>query len=178
MVFICYNLNEVNEVEQLRLTETEIVERVAKFLYRKENGNWHEDKTKQADLHENGADLILTGGSKNGERFIIECKGKSYAKSSKSVNKEGWLNALGQIVTRMSTSRIVKSGASKGQISRSYKYGLGLYWIGAQVALRRIPKTVAQVLNLHIFSCDDNGNIKKWTPSQFGKEYADEEFIV
>lgn len=36
----------------------------------------------------------MTGGSKNGERFIIECKGKSYSKSANSANKEGWLNAL------------------------------------------------------------------------------------
>ena len=40
----------------------------------------------------------MTSGSKNSERFIVECKGKSYAKSARSINKEGWLNALGQII--------------------------------------------------------------------------------
>ena len=165
-------------MEELILSENEIVERVKHFLINKVNGNWHEDKTKQAETHQHGADLVMTGGSKNGERFIIECKGKSYAKSADSINKEGWLNALGQIVTRMKTSRIIKKGKHKGEISRSYKYGLGLYWIGAQVALNRIPKSIADVLNLYIFSCDDNGNIKQFSPSNFGKKYTKEDFVV
>ena len=109
----------------------------------------------------------MTGGSKIGERFIIECKGKSYAKSARSINKEGWLNALGQIITRMNTKRIINTGAQKGNINRAYKYGLGLCKESAEVALRRIPKEVAKVLNLYIFSCDDNGQIKMFTPSQF-----------
>ena len=156
-------------MKELRLTETFIVERVRDFLVNKERGNWHEEKTKQANIHEHGADLIMTGGSKNGERFIIECKGKSYAKSAMSINKEGWLNALGQIITRMNTKRIISKGVQKGNINRSYKYGLGLYKESAQVALRRIPKEVARVLNLYLFSCDDNGNIEMFTPSEFDK---------
>ena len=165
----------MRKVEELILTEKEIVERVKRFLINKPNSNWHEGKTKQAKTHEHGADLILTGGSKNGERFTIECKGKSYSKSANSVNKEGWLNALGQIITRMNTSRTIQNGVQKGNISRSYKYGLGLYWVGAQVALYRIPKSIAQTLNLYIFSCDDNGNIKQFSPSQFQKKYTDDE---
>ena len=164
-------------MEELILTEKEIVDRVKAFLINKPNGNWHEEKAKQANTHEHGADLILTGGSRNGERFIIECKGKSYAKSARSINKEGWLNALGQIITRMSTSRVIKNGIQKGSISKSYKYGLGLYWVGAQVALNRIPKVIAQTLNLYIFSCDDNGNIKQFTPSQFQRKYSNEEML-
>lgn len=39
------------------------------------------------------------------------------------------------------------------------------------IALRRIPKAVAQILNLYVFSVDDDGFVKKWTPSQFGKKY-------
>ena len=120
-------------------------------------------------MHGHGADIVMTGGSKNGERFIIECKGKSYAKSARSINKEGWLNALGQIITRMNTKRIINTGVQKGNINRAYKYGLGLCKESAEVALRRIPKEVAKVLNLYIFSCDDNGQIKMFTPSQFNK---------
>ena len=154
-------------MNELRITETFIVEKIKEFLINKERGNWHEEKTKTSDLHGHGADIVMTGGSKNGERFIIECKGKSYAKSAKSINKEGWLNALGQVITRMHTKRIISSGVQKGNINRAYKYGLGLYKESAQVALRRIPKAVAQVLNLYIFSCDDKGNIEMFTPSQF-----------
>lgn len=165
-------------MEEIKLTETVIVEKVKNFLISKKNGNWHEEKVIQSQLHGHGADLILFGGKRNTERFIVECKSKSYAKSSRSSNKEGWIHALGQIVTRMETSRVIKSGKQKGNVNRAYKYGLGLYWQSAQVALRRIKKNIAQTLNLYIFSCDENGNIKQFTPSMFGKEYGDEEFIV
>ena len=154
-------------MEEIKITETFIVEKVKAFLINKERGNWHEEKTKTSELHGHGADIIMTGGSKNGERFIIECKGKSYAKSAKSANKEGWLNALGQIITRMNTKRIVSKGVQKGNINRAYKYGLGLCKESAQVALRRIPKEIVKVLNLYIFACDDNGDIEMFTPSQF-----------
>ena len=156
-------------MEEIKITEIFIVEKIKDYLVNKENGNWHEEKTKTSDLHGHGADIVMTGGSKNGERFIIECKGKSYAKSARSINKEGWLNALGQIITRMNTKRIIHTGVQKGNINRAYKYGLGLCKESAEVALRRIPKEVAKVLNLYIFSCDDNGQIKMFTPSQFNK---------
>ena len=118
----------------------------------------------------------MKGGKGNGEYFFIECKGKSYAKSAKSANKEGWLNALGQLVTRMEAERVIQSGKTKGNINTSYKYGLGLYRVGAQVALRRIPKKIAKTLNLHIFSVDDDGFVKQWTPGMFGIEYKDDDF--
>ncbi len=154
-------------MEELKITHEFIVDQVKKFLINKEDGNWHEKKTKHAKLHEHGADLIMTGGKRNSEKFIIECKGKSYANSCNSINKEGWLNALGQIVTRMKTSSIIKSGKRKGEPNRAYKYGLGLCKQSAEVALRRIPRQVARILNLYIFSCDDEGNIEIFTPSQF-----------
>ena len=155
-------------MEEQKITETFVVEKIKEFLINKQNGNWHEEKSRISNLHEHGADIVMTGGSKNGERFIIECKGKSYSKSANSVNKEGWLNALGQIITRMNTSRTIKSGVRKGEPNRAYKYGLGLCETAAKVALRRIPKEIAKTLNLYIFSCDDEGKIEMFTPSQFG----------
>lgn len=131
-------------MEELILTEDEIVERVKTFLFNKQNGNWHEEKTKTAKGHKHGPDIVMCGGKRNSEYFIIECKGKSYAKSSDSINKEGWLNALGQIITRMKTSRVIKTGKNKGMINHAYKYGLGLYWESAKVALSRIPKEIAK----------------------------------
>lgn len=162
------------------LSETFIVEKIKQFLINKPNGNWHEDKIKTSSLYGHGADIILVGGKHNGERFIIECKGKSYAqslKARKSINKECWLSALGQIITRMNTERIISSENNKGAVNRAYKYGLGLYWESAQIALRRIPKTIAQTLNLYIFSCNDKGEIKQFTPSQFGASYKNEDFV-
>lgn len=62
-------------------------------------------------------------------------------------------------------------------INHAYKYGLGLYWESAQVALRRISKEIAEVLCLHIFSVNDNGEVKYFTPSKFGRMYEKEDFF-
>lgn len=159
------------------LREPEITELVKQYLFT--HGCWKEEKSKTADLHQHGVDIRLVGAKDNGARFFIECKGKSHAKSEKarnSINKEGWLNALGQIVTRMNTKRILTSEKSCGQVNRAYNYGLGLYWVGAQVALRRIPRAIADVMNLHIFAVNDKKEVKHFTPSDFGKEHSDDEF--
>ena len=161
-----------------KLTEEVIVEKIIEFMENKENGNWHHEKTVKSDLHKHGVDIKLVGGKRNSEYFYIECKGKSYAKSARSINREGWLNALGQLITRMKVKRysISKNGTGISGINRAYKYGLGLYWESAQVALRRIPKEIAIVLNLHIFAVNDNKEVKYFTPSKFGKEYKKEDF--
>ena len=162
-----------------RITEEYIVDRIIDFMLKKENGNWHEEKVEKSDLHKHGVDIKLVGGKKNSEYFFIECKGKSYSKSADSINKEGWLNALGQIITRMDVKRLSKSKDGNGYsgINHAYKYGLGLYWKSAQVALRRIPKEIAEVLCLHIFSVNDNGEVRYFTPSKFRKDaYPDSVF--
>lgn len=163
-----------------KLTEEVVVNKIIEFMINKPNGNWHEEKVKKNDLHEHGVDIKLVGGKQNSEYFFIECKGKSYAKSANSINKEGWLNALGQIVTRMNTKRLTKSkedGKISG-INHAYKYGLGLYWESAQVALRRIPKEVAKILCLHIFSVNDDGEVVFFTPKDFEKDYPKEKFFI
>lgn len=159
-----------------KITEPFIAEQIIKFLVNKKNGNWHKEKVEESSLHEHGVDIKLVGGKRNSEYFFIECKGKSYSKSAKSINKEVWLNSLGQIVTRMHVKRYVTSkDGSKKEINRAYKYGLGLCSDSAQVALRRIPKEIAKVLNLHIFSINDEGEVKYFTPSKFGVKYSKEE---
>ena len=166
-------------MENVRINEEYIVDRIIEFMENKEDGNWHHEKTVKSDLHKHGVDIKLVGGKRNSEYFYIECKGKSYAKSARSVNREGWLNALGQIVTRMDVKRysMSKDGTGISSINRAYKYGLGLYWESAQVALRRIPKEVAEVLCLHIFAVNDKGEVKYFTPSKFGKKYLKDDFI-
>ena len=150
------------------LTETFIIERIKEFMTSKENGgNWHLEKAKQADLHQRGVDLRLTGGRKNGEQFFIECK-------KQSKEKENWLNALGQIITRITVATSL--GGNRFCLPGSYRYGLGLHKDMARIALRRIPKKAAQILNLYIFSVDDDGFVKKWTPSKFGKNYEIADF--
>ena len=51
---------------------------------------------------------------------------------------------------------ISKKDRTISGINHAYKYVLGLYWESAKVALRRIPKEVAKVLSLHIFSANDD----------------------
>ena len=151
--------------EKELLSETQIPSFVRAYLTDSRNGgNWHDDKTREADLHQQGVDLYFVGGSRNGERFLVECK-----KQYKSSGKETWLHALGQIVTRMSVSS--SRGRNEFVMLGSYKYGLGLHKDMAAIALRRIPKAAAQILNLYVFSVDDDGYVKKWTPSQFGQRY-------
>lgn len=161
-----------------KINEQFVVKKVIEFMINKENGNWHEEKVEASELHQHGVDIKLVGGKRNSEYFYIECKGKSYAKSAKSINREVWLNALGQIITRMDVKRysISKKDGSIAGINHAYKYGLGLCWESAQVALRRIPKEAAEVLCLHIFSVNDDGVVKYFTPSKFGKEYPRESF--
>jgi len=163
-----------------KINEQFIVNKVVEFMLNKENGNWHKEKVKKSDLHQHGVDIKLVGGKRNSEYFYIECKGKSYAKSAKSINREGWLNALGQIITRMNVKRysISKEDSKITGINHAYKYGLGLYWESAQVALRRIPKEIAEVLCLHIFSVNDDGEVKYFTPSKFGIAYTKEDFLA
>lgn len=162
---------------ELLLAEDEIEKLVINYLVNKTNGQWHIETLKKHSLKQHGADIDIRGGKKNTERFLIECKKKSHSKSAKSQNKENsWLVALGQIISRMTSSRIIKSGKNKGQPSRGTRYGLGLYWQSAKTALRRIPKSVADVLNLYVFSVDEAGFVKQFSPSMFGTKYSDQEF--
>lgn len=62
-------MEEIVMVEK-RLTEFYITKKVIEFLYNKEDGIWHEDKTKQAGLHEKGVDIRLIGGKRNSEYFL------------------------------------------------------------------------------------------------------------
>lgn len=114
----------------------------------------------EKDLHEKGCDLVLRDeeNKHKARRFLIECKGKSYAKSARAVNETQWLYGLGQIMTRMSVIA-----------PHAYLYGLGLPEVSAKVALRRIPWQAARHLCLYIFSVDDNGIVTKYSPGDFKK---------
>ncbi len=136
------------------ITEKYVEAAILKHLAQK---GWdYNVKTKA--LHEKGCDIIITNSRNKNKatRFYIEVKGKSYARSARSVNETNWLYALGQIITRMSV--IAK---------HAYKYGLGLPEVAAKVALRRIPWQAARHLCLYIFSVDDDGNVTEYSPKAF-----------
>lgn len=137
-----------------KVTEKFVVEKIKKYLA----PQWQ--VVTEKDLHEKGCDLVLKDvfNKHEARRFLIECKGKSYAKSAKSVNETVWIYALGQLITRMSV--VAK---------HAYKYGLGLSEVSAKKALRRIPWQAARHLCLYIFSVDDNGNVIEYSPKDFKK---------
>lgn len=137
-----------------KVTEKFVIEKIKKHLA----PQWQ--VVSEKDLHEKGCDLVLKDvfNKHEARRFLIECKGKSYAKSARSVNETVWLYALGQIVTRM-----------KVVARHAYKYGLGLSEVSANKTLRRIPWQSARHLCLYVFSVDDNGNVKKYSPRDFKK---------
>jgi len=140
-----------------KITEPFVEKQIKKFLAPK----WQVmSKGELHKLHSRGCDIVLKDifNKHQARRFFIECKGKSYAKSERSVNAEGWLVALGQIITRM---RVIAKNA--------YLYGLGLPEKGATTALYRIPWQAVRHLGLHIFSVDDGGNVREYLPKDFKK---------
>ena len=113
---------------------------------------------KSKNGREHGCDIIVSDGNNKNKarRFYIECKGKSYAKSARSIKDTNFLFCLGQLVTRM-----------KVIAKHAYKYGLGLPENSAEIALRRIPWQAARHLCLSIFSVDDSGIVKEYSPKDF-----------
>ena len=59
------------DTEIQALNHESIVKLVSEFLVNKPDGNWHKERIRKADLHAHGADLILVGGKRNSEHFII-----------------------------------------------------------------------------------------------------------
>ncbi|MFA5893991.1 MAG: hypothetical protein WC903_08545 [Candidatus Margulisiibacteriota bacterium] len=140
----------------LRITEKYVEKRILRHLAKK---GWdYNIKTK--GLHERGPDIVVTDSrNKNkARRFIIECKGKSYASSAPSADEVNFLYALGQLLSRM-----------KVIARHAYLYGLGLPENSAKKALRRIPWQAARHLCLYVFSVDDKGRVKEYSPKDFKK---------
>jgi len=149
----------IKKVIMTKIDEPYVIQKIKEHL----TPQWQ--VVREKDLHEKGCDLVLKDvfNKQEARRFLIECKGKSYAKSAKSVNETVWLFALGQLMTRMSV------------IARhAYKYGLGLPEISVKKALKRIPWQAARHLCLYIFSIDDKGKVTKYSPKDF-KEYQQKE---
>ena len=104
---------------------------------------------KYGDKHEQGVD-IKAKHYRFSEYFRIETKGQG---KNKPVDYSYFLIALGQIITRM--KRIEKT--------TRYKFGLGLPYTSAKVALRRLPWQVAKTLSLYVLSVDSNRNVTQYS---------------
>lgn len=137
-----------------KLTEIYVQKQIQNYLLAK---GWNY-KMISRDLREKGVDIIVRDGNnqRQARYLFIECKGRSEAKSAKSIAETNFLYALGQIVTRMS---VVAKNA--------YLYGLGLPKESADKALRRIPYKIASHLSLRLYSVDDFGIVTEYTPKDF-----------
>lgn len=140
----------------VKIDEVFVQKSIEKYLHVK---GWNHN-LKSKGLHDHGCDIVVSDGNNKNKarRFFIECKGKSYSKSAKSIAETNFLFCLGQLVTRMSV--IAK---------HAYKYGLGLPQESAEKALRRIPWQVARHLCLSVFSVKDNGVVTEYSPKDFKK---------
>lgn len=164
-------------MNNFELGEPEIVKLVTNFLLNKKKWNWHKEKLNISQLHWHWPDIKLIWWKRNSECFIIECKWKSKAKSANSINKEWWLNALWQLITRMNKERIIQKWKTKWDINRADKYWLWLYRQSAQIALYRIPQKIAKTLNLYIFSCNEKWEVIQFSQKDFWKKYEDIKFF-
>ena len=140
--------------QAIKLSEDFVQKSIKKYLARK---GWNYNFVGKS-LHEQGVDIVVRdGNNKHKARYLfIECKGRSYAASARSIAETNFLFALGQLVTRM---KVIAKNA--------YLYGLGLPEESANKALKRIPWQVATHLSLRVFSVDDAGMGTEFTPRDF-----------
>lgn len=100
------------------------------------------------DLHERGVD-IKAKHHQYSRYFLVETKGQGKIRQADEV---AFVYSLGQIITRMKTSKTTR-----------YYFGLGLPNISAKIALRRLPWQVAKKLLLYVFSVDQSGNVAQYS---------------
>lgn len=137
--------------EDKKLISEEFVKRaIIKWLSRNGFGR----NLQYGDLREKGVDIKVQN-NKYGIYFVIETKGESILRQGQEV---AFIYSLGQIITRMATGKITR-----------YKYGIGLPESSARIAIRRIPYQVASKLLLHIFSVNNEGGVRLYTPGELKK---------
>lgn len=105
---------------------------------------------REKETTEHGVDIRVRHNNYS-RYFLIETKGESKSKSKCSIHDSGFVNSLGQIITRMKTG------------NARYYYALGLPEPSAEIALRRLPWQVAKKLLLYIFSVDAQGKVKQYS---------------
>jgi len=121
------------------LTEPKVVSHTITWL---SNNGYKNIKSKM--LREHGVDLIANTSY---NRFVyIECKGH---RANSSQRDSTFLNALGQIVTRMDKSKFQKYGLS---LPNSYR-----------PKLKRLPWRFAKKNKLFVLLINESGQITKYT---------------
>ncbi|MCI0597432.1 MAG: hypothetical protein L0Z48_12980 [candidate division Zixibacteria bacterium] len=123
------------------LKEQFVKEKIVNWLFR--NG-WGRN-LRIGELRKPGVDIRVRH-NEYARYFLIETKGEG---KSRQVDDGTFVNGLGQLITRMET------GAK-------YRYGLGLPYKSADIALKRVPWQIAKKLWLSIFSVDKKGKVKHY----------------
>ena len=103
---------------------------------------------KFGELHEKGVDIRVKN-NKSGSYFLIEAKGQG---NRRQADYNNFYRALAQIVTRMNVKKTTQ-----------YKYGLGLPYTSANIALRSIPWRVAKRLKLYILSVNKDKEVTQYS---------------
>lgn len=134
------------------LKEQFVKKHVLKYLDRKSFGNSREDMT---DLYQRGVDIKVKHRS-CGWYYLVECKGDP---SEKVKHPNGWRSsatnsALGQIISRMHTSRKSFYGG--------YNYGVAFPYSFKEKVLKKIPYYVCNRLRLSIFLVKQKGEVEKY----------------
>jgi len=141
------------------LSEGFVQDKIIQYL----NTNGWSKNLKSKTLKEHGVDIKVRN-NKFARYWLIEVKGDAsptakYPKSHREVN---FNLAIGQIVTRMWTTR--KRGYKYG-----YKYGVGYPASFKDTVLRRLPYDVCDKLNLYIFFVNENGVVELFDWKQLRK---------
>ena len=126
--------------EMKSMNERFVKDSIIQWLSKNGWGNF-----KYGDKHEKGVD-IKTSRHRFSEHFWIETKGQG---KTTQIDYSYFLIALGQIITRM----------KKIEKTTKYKFGLGLPYTSAKIALRRLPWQVAKTLSLYILSVGQSRNV-------------------
>ncbi len=137
-----------------KLSEEFVKRSIIQWLSRNKYGR----NLKFGGLRDKGVDIRVQHNN-YGRYFLIETKGESKIAQGQEV---AFVYSLGQIITRMNVKEKTK-----------YKYGLGLPESSAKIAIRRIPYQIAKQLYLNVFSVNNKGVVKLYTPEDL-KKYQNE----
>jgi hypothetical protein len=131
------------------ITEQFVERQIIKYLSK--NG-WGTN-LEYGDIRDKGVDIKVRH-NKYSRYFLIEAKGEGSA-NIKNINSRReviFIYALGQILTRMTTSSATR-----------YYYGIGLPEMSAKKAIKRIPWQIAKKLLFYIFSVNTKGDVIKYS---------------
>ncbi len=111
-----------------------------------------------AGLWEHGVDIKVKN-NKYGRYWLIEVKGdpSSKVKNPAGSRSSSFNSAMGQIITRMHSSRKEKYRSCY----HGYKYGLAFSTYFREMVIRKIPFNVLRKLCLYLFFVDEEKNVEE-----------------